>query len=109
MERAVHQARALLVHNFNDIVIERFNERIDLSRRGEAIFDRSPRRYDSPLLKRCVVDQLQESVIEVGRCATSRACGEQPSGVNEAIPECDVGEEPRGRPWRVNRLGELPI
>jgi hypothetical protein len=109
MERAVHQARALLVHNFNDIVIERFNERIDLSRRGEAILDRSPRRYDSPLLKRCVVNQLEERVIEVGRYATSRTCGEQPSGVNEAIPECDVREEPRGRPWSVNRSGELLI
>ncbi|HVD70049.1 MAG TPA: hypothetical protein VNG34_04280, partial [Actinomycetota bacterium] len=106
MERAVHQARAPPMHNFNGIVIERLDECIDLCRRFEAILDRSPRGYHSPLSKGRVVDQFQEGVVAIDRCTTSRACGEQPSGVNEAVPECDVSEEPRGRPWRVDRPGE---
>jgi hypothetical protein len=94
MERAVHQTRAPPMYNVNGIVIERLDECIDLCRRCEAILDRGPRGYRSPLLKGRVVNQFQEGVVEIDRCTTSRACGEQPSGVNEAVPECDVSEEP---------------
>ena len=109
MEGAVHQAGATPLHNLNDIVIERCDEVVEVVSCGETILDGCPRWYRDPLLKGRIVDQFQEGIVEIDRCTTSPIRGEQPSGVNEAVPESDVSEKPRGGPWRVDGPGELRI